>query len=118
MKQMVQQDMFDSRLSRRLRDDGMASAESEADDWKLASLRAFMAFGNTGIRHFITEDFRKWWMDRGDYFEPRHHNAWGAFTASMLKGGLIRPTGRVRAAASVKSHARKMLEWEIVGRVS
>lgn len=113
MKPMEQQDLFDTKASRRLRNEGMASAEAGADDWKTAAIMAFVSFGNTGVRFFITEDFRRWWMGRGNFIEPRHHNAWGAFTAAMLKAGLIRPTGRVRAAASVKSHARKMLEWEI-----
>lgn len=105
-------DPFNPRLSRRLRDSGMRSTLD--DEWQSQARAAFFVFQVSGVERFITEDFRKWWIERGDFRKPRHHNAWGAFTHALRRAGLIRPTGDVKAAASVKSHARKMLEWEVV----
>lgn len=129
---MEQPDLFDLAHSRRLRDEALQRNEEGAEEWKGAALTAFVQFANArsnanqrdlfggtpGTTRFITEDFRQWWMARANYREPRHPNAWGAFTAALAKSGLIHATGYVRASASIKSHARKMLEWEITRRVS
>jgi len=124
---MEQPDMFDLARSRILRDEAFKQNEDGAGEWKGAALTAFIQFANArsnvnqrdlfggtpGTTRFITEDFRQWWMNRPNYREPRHPNAWGAFTVALAKAKLIHATGYVRPSASIKSHARKMLEWEI-----
>jgi hypothetical protein len=38
---------------------------------------------------------------------PHHHNAWGAFVASLVRDGLLIPTGRYVPMKAKGSHARK-----------
>ena len=105
---------FDGARSRRERDDGMRRALTPAEDWLPLALVAFDRFAAVWRGPFIGEEFRQWWSLHGAYVRPRHHNAWGALTNTLAKRARIRRTGRVRAAAAVRSHARKMLEWEIL----
>jgi hypothetical protein len=38
---------------------------------------------------------------------PKHHNAWGGFIMSLVRGHVIEPTGEYRAMRAKGSHARK-----------
>lgn len=105
---------FSAPVARRRRNQALQQVMEGQEEWQNAARAAFWVFRSHGFESFICEDFRRWWMAREDYHEPRHHNAWGAFTSALQRHGLIRRTGDVRAASSTKSHARKMLEWEIV----
>lgn len=109
---MRQQDLFDRPLARRLRNQGIARAYNE--EWTDAAHTAFDAYAATGVTHFIGEDFRQWWSSQRTFRPPRSPNAWGALLFALSKRGRVRMTGQVRAAASARSHARKMLEWEIL----
>lgn len=111
---MRQHDLFDRPLARRLRNQGIARAQVDLEEWSDAAHAAFEEYAATGVTHCIGEDFRAWWSSQRTYRPPRSPNAWGALFFSMSKRGRVRMTGRVRAAASSRSHARKMLEWEIL----
>lgn len=108
---MRQQDLF---AGRRLRNQGIARAQTDNEEWTDAAHAAFDAFAATGVKCFIAEDFRQWWSSQPSFRAPRSPNAWGALTFALTKAGRVRMTGKVRAAASSRSHARKMLEWEIL----
>ena len=109
---MRQHDLFDRPLARRLRNQGIARAQDN-DDWTDVAQAAFEVYAASGVTQFIGEDFRAWWSSQRTFRAPRSPNAWGALLFALSKRGRVRMTGKVRAAASSKSHARKMLEWEI-----
>lgn len=111
---MHQQDLFNRPLAHRLRNQGIARVGADNEDWTDAARAAFEEYAATGVKHFIGEDFRAWWATQRSYRPPRSPNAWGALTFALSKRGRVRMTGKVRAAASSRSHARKMLEWEIL----
>lgn len=111
---MRQHDLFDRPLSRRLKGQGMARTQVHQQEWTDAAHAAFDAFIASGVKLFITEDFRAWWASQRSFRPPRSPNAWGALTFALSRAGRIRMTGKVRAAASSRSHARRMLEWEVL----
>lgn len=64
--------------------------------------------------HFITEDFRRWFLERGN--EPPHHpNVWGAMWRRCAAAGWIVKTGTTRTLIGRVSHARLTQEWRKAG---
>lgn len=54
----------------------------------------------------IAEDFRRVLLERG-VPQPKHPNAWGAFTATMARRGVLVATGEYRPMREARSNGRK-----------
>lgn len=63
-----------------------------------------------GNAAFLPEDFRRWFLARGNP-HPHHHNVWGAMWMSAARQGLVKKTGCYRHMQEIRSHARITTEW-------
>ena len=85
--------------------------ENEKEAWRELhnkELAIFLAVRTAAT--FIAEDFRVWFMARGNE-APHHHNVWGAMWMAASRRGLVVKTGHSRQMREVRSHARDTTEW-------
>jgi len=71
-------------------------------------LTVFLA--ERGTVPFIAEDFRHWFMARGNA-APHHPNVWGAVWMAAARHDMVAKTGHYRSPKDVHSHARLTTEW-------
>ena len=53
------------------------------------------------------EDLRCMLLDAHGVAEPRHPGVWGALTGSLVRRGILQPTGEWRPMRQKSSHGRK-----------
>jgi hypothetical protein len=86
-------------------------SENEKREWRQLHDQELSRFlGEKGGAAFITEDFRQWFMKRGNP-APHHPNVWGAMWMHATQQGLVLKTGRQRHMQDLRSHARLTTEW-------
>lgn len=97
-----QGDLFSGRKAR---DEGIGRVSSHNETWIEKCKREAAIFATT--RQFFTgEDIR---FHCQEYVgEPKHHNAWGALTCSLVKGKVIEATGEWAQSKEKTSHATKI----------
>lgn len=105
-------DLFDDDASKKAKEAALDSVRENAGRWfDLAraeahrSLPPFVMTGE-GIRQYLTVLVG----------EPHHHNAWGALISTLVKDGLIVPTGRWLPMTQRSSHARRTPEYQPGGK--
>jgi len=86
-----------------LRDAGIGRVLDHNEDWLELCMREAKRFIATRDT-FTGEDIRLHCQENVGY--PRHHNAWGGLTNSLIKQHVIRPTGHYRSMRDPSSHAR------------
>jgi hypothetical protein len=85
--------------------------DNERHAWHELHDKELIAFlHEKGTKPFIAEDFRRWFMARGNA-APHHPNVWGATWMSASRQDLIMKTGRWRSPQDAPSHARPTSEW-------
>ncbi|MHB8914925.1 MAG: hypothetical protein ACYC4K_03835 [Thiobacillus sp.] len=94
-------------------DDAMAAA---GELWADHAYRVFKDWSaarkSANKRQFRFEEYR-------DYCQsidllPESHKAWGALARSLARSGLMRKTGFVEPAVSVKTHGHDVAVWRLV----
>ena len=100
---MEDMDLFTAADAAAARDAALAQVESNNRDWMARAMDAFerlpagMEMTGEILRKHISEAVG----------QPKHHNAWGAFTNALIRRGLLVPTGEYRPMTGAKSNARK-----------
>jgi len=61
------------------------------------------------------EDIRIHCVKKG--IEPHHHNAWGGIISSLVKIGMLEPTGKYTQMRTLKSHARETRIYLVKGHL-
>lgn len=108
---MTQLSLFDVTLSRAARDIEIATVNGNNEDWHVLAHQVFGRVFRTGER-VIGEEIRTRLLDYG-LPHPKHSNAWGGLTSSLVKAGRLRDTGQVRQMADLRSHARRSPIWVV-----
>ena len=94
--------MFDEEESKRRRDDGIALVADNGAGWQDRAMYVIwhLPIGWTGIG----EDIRKLVLESG-IGPPHHPNCWGSLIMHATRCNVIKRTGEMRNAKSVKSNA-------------
>lgn len=100
------------RTGAQLRDAGIAQVlENAGDDWRALYRREFEVFlKERGKLGFIGEEFRQWFLGRGNP-KPRTPHAWGGAWNAMTRSGLLEDTGTVVHMREPGSHSRRSPVW-------
>ncbi len=86
-----------------LRDEGIAKVSVNNESWMELCLTEVSKAHYNG--EFTGEDLR--FRLLGSIGHPAHSNAWGALINTLIKRGIIKPTGEYRPMRDDNSHARK-----------
>jgi hypothetical protein len=94
------------------RDTGISQAlQNEREAWRALHDKELALFLiEKGAATFLSEDFRRWFVARGNV-GPHHHNVWGAMWMAAARQGLVIKSGEYRHMRDVRSHARLTTEW-------
>lgn len=84
--------------------------DNEKQAWRELHDKELAAFMVERDKPFCAEDFRLWFLARGNE-PPHHHNVWGACWMGAMRKGLIAKTGEHLNAHTVASHARLVVQW-------
>lgn len=97
-----------------LKEIGQAAALENSGEWCAAMRKLFVAFlkvrKDMGQPYFKTEDLRML-AEKSNWPLPKSAAAWGAFTSSMCKAGLIVWTGLYEPAESKATHGHPVKVW-------
>jgi hypothetical protein len=96
--------------ARAARDKALKKVVANAgQQWQAEALDSLRYYAKTH-GNIIAEDFRVWWLRRGND-KPHHHNAWGALFRIAAQQGWLEMTNTIRSMSTVRSHARKSPVW-------
>lgn len=104
-KHPAQLDLVDYINAVAARDAALQRVAENAGEWTRMAYMAFYDAIRDGWEG-TGEDVRLTMTDAG-LQAPHHHNAWGALTCSLVRRGLLIPTGTWTNMRGEKSHARK-----------
>lgn len=108
---MSQLSLFDLELSKGARDYAIATVNENNEDWRVLAHKVFERVFRTG-EQATGEDIRTRLLDYG-LPAPKHSNAWGGLTSSLVKAGRLRDTGHTRQMSDLRSHARRTPLWVV-----
>lgn len=97
-------ELFDHLKGKQLRDKGIERVSEHNDDWMNRCIKAASIYVRGNHYDFTGEDIR--FVCREVCGEPKHPNAWGALTKSLVRRKIIQPTGEYRTPRDRSSHAR------------
>lgn len=101
--------LFDTDAGKRARDEELERVLRNAGtDWKQKATAIVLSMAGSTV---LGEDIRLACTRRD--VRPHHHNAWGGFVSSLVRDGILRPTGRMRNMAAVRSHGRQTFEYVV-----
>lgn len=98
--QLVQRHLFDEPHARDV--STAAVLRNAGSDWKADAVAVVERMRGDEI---TGESIRVECESRG--VTPHHHNAWGSFVLSLVRSGVLVPTGRYVPMRAKGSHARK-----------
>lgn len=100
---MEEMDLFAAADAAAARDAALEQVAANNKDWMARAMTAFSALP-AGME--MTGEILR--QHVGDAVgQPKHPNAWGAFTNALIRRGLLVPTGEYRPMTGAKSNARK-----------
>lgn len=102
--------LFDQQQAQLLKEDGMASALTNAGD-SFAERACALIQAVHGGDVLLAEQWRQTCVEAG--VVPHHPNAWGALTAVLRKRQIIKDTGRFQTAQSVRNHGHTYRLWQV-----
>jgi hypothetical protein len=94
----------------RLRDEAIKRVSR--DDWMSVAMAAFRNHASKLPAEFTGEDIRN--LVAPIAGPPHHHNAWGAFTMTLVRKHLIEATGGVAKMKATTSHARRTFLYRMI----
>lgn len=113
MTDKIDDNELDIEKGRRLRDEGMATAENHAEavvpEWKETARLYFEVFLKTHALPFMVEEVRKWASERGCPVPPSLR-AWGGVAVGFVKAGKIRRL-TYKSVANPRAHCAPCSVW-------
>lgn len=96
-------ELFDKFKGKQLRDKGIERVSEHNNDWLARCIGEAIIFV-ASREDFTGEDIR--FRCEAYVGSPKHPNAWGALTKSLVSRKIIQPTGEYRTPRDKSSHAR------------